>query len=293
MEMSIKQTSKLIEDKIPILKFTGGDKLIGGKTGGSLFSNRYIINKIKEPIIEDIIGPELDNKFTDLCRIGNLEEAKKMEVNNENYINGFYIACTYGQFEIVKWIYSLKSEECFYINFPFAFANSCKSGNIDLVKWLYDQTSPNLEHYKHSVIYLLMFDILGNTYNTELYKNERKKFIHYKNDLPFYNALLNGHIEIVKWLYSLEDTDYNITHYIENTNLFIFACDCGFFSIAEWLIKVYNKKYPIITDNNFEYICENNIINIAELFVSMSDNYYFEIEDAEIVDWSIGNFIYI
>jgi len=140
---------------------------------------------------------------------------------------------------------------------------------------------------------LLVYPVPADIYNTELYKNERKKFIHYKNDLPFYNALLNGHIEIVKWLYSLEDTDFNITQYLENTNLFTFACDCSFLPIAEWLIKVYNKKYPILTDDNFEYICENNIINMAKLFVSMSDNYYFEIKDDEIVDWYIGNFIYI
>ena len=208
------------------------NKLIGGKSGHIKCKNVFHITDFE---IEAVSY----NKFTDLCRIGNLEEAKKMEINNVNYINGFYIACTYGQFEIVKWLHSFKSP-FFYINFPFAFANSCKSGNIDLVKWLYDETSPKLENYKYSEFYLLMFNILDNTYNTELYKNERKKFIHYKNDLPFYNALLNGHIEIVKWLYSLEDTDFNITHYLENTNLFTFACDCGLFPIAEWLIKVYN-----------------------------------------------------
>ena len=234
-----------------------------------------------------------DDKFSDLCRIGNLEEAKKIKVNNDILINSFYIACSYGQFEIVRWIFSLKSQEYFYINFPFAFANSCKSGNIDLVKLLYDETSPNLEHYKYSGIHFIIFNILGDTYNTELYKNERKKFIHYKNDLPFYNALLNGHIEIVKWLYSLEDTEYDITNYLQNTNLFTFACDCGFFSIAEWLLKVYDKKHSMLTDDNFEYICENNIINIAELFVSMSNNYYYEIEDNEIIEWEIGDFIYI
>ena len=77
--------------------------------------------------------------------------------------------------------------------------------------------------------------------------------IHYDTDAPFTYSCMRGHLEIAKWLYSLED------------NFNIHAND----------------------DEAFRFACFGGHIEIAKLLVDICDNYYIEIEDNKIKSWKI------
>ena len=95
----------------------------------------------------------------------------------------------------------------------------------------------------------------GILYEAQRLYNIYKPNIHAVNDLVFRYACCNGHIEIAKWLMTLDDKP-NI--HAKDDQAFIYACSAGHIEIAKWLVT----------------IC---------------DDYYIEIKDSQIKNWKIKN----
>jgi len=76
----------------------------------------------------------------------------------------------------------------------------------------------------------------------------------------FYNVCSNSHIDIIKWIMSLNiEIDYDIIEKIFNE-----ACEKEYIELASYLFQKYKDLNPYNTEdiyNNFNYDCRNNHLN--------------------------------
>jgi len=64
--------------------------------------------------------------------------------------------------------------------------------------------------------------------------------IHANNDEAFINACENGHIDVVKWLYSLEDKP---DIHDKNDEALKLTCKNGHIYVAQWLSTICDDYY--------------------------------------------------
>ena len=103
----------------------------------------------------------------------------------------------------------------------------------------------------------------------------------------FKNACYYGHIEIAKWLYSLDDKLNIHANYEE---AFINACYNKHIEVAKWLMTLDDKpNVHAFNDYAFKFACYNRHIEVAKWLVTICDSYYIEIEDEKIKSWEIKN----
>ena len=140
-------------------------------------------------------------KFIELCKQKNpnLNEIKEILDNNPqiNIIarknKAFRFACANGNFEVVKWLYSLHEEnpdKYPHINISendeYAFINVCSEGYLEIAKWLVSLHEKNPE------------------------KNPKIN-ISAQNDKAFKHACNRLEIDIVEWLIVLDKNSLNIS----------------------------------------------------------------------------------
>lgn len=157
----------------------------------------------------------------------------------------------------------------------------CETGNLEEVKKLYDENNIN---------------------------------IHDKYETPLYNACIKGHLEIVKWMFTLENKPninsnvviktcyhgklniiqylYSIDNNIILNNIdmsFHESCIQGHLELAKWLYNSFDIKPNIHLNRDKAFIlsCFFNKIDIVKWLLSICDKYYVEIENGKIKNWKV------
>jgi len=161
------------------------------------------------------------------------------------------------------------------------FLEYCKEGHLELAKSIY---------YKKYKDYKSFIGKEGNDdehCNWLISLENQNLDIHYEEDEAFRLACFNGHLDIVKWLLTLEDKP-NIN--AKNDEAFIQSCANGQLDIIKWLLTLEDK--PNIrnqNDNAFKLACIFDRIKIAKLLRHLCDEYYFEIDktNEKIKNWKI------
>jgi hypothetical protein len=188
-------------------------------------------------------------KFIKLCKIGNLEIAKKLydlgginihERNNE----AFRSSCKSGHIETAKWLYDLGGINI-HAEDDEAFRFSCEKGQIEVAKWLYDLGDIN---------------------------------IHAQDDYAFRSSCWYGQIQVVKWLYDLGGI--NINAFDDDT--FIASCFEGQIEIAKWLYDLGGINIHAHDDYAFRWSCENGYFETAKWLCTICPNYQIKISDNNI-----------
>lgn len=211
-----------------------------------------------------------------------------MQSYNKEFLNHvFEEVCKYGKLDIVKWLYSFGVYNdinlIITLRASMAFYNGCLYGHKNVVMWLYE--------------------LGGNSgSNNEDEKVSSRQSVEINNILDYDSALLfsskNGHIDVVKWLYSIS------SEIDENTYCDAFEYSCTYSQLSNessWLsqeshhldsqglsqeshhletakflyntISSFNKNYTIKTDNDiFIKCCYNGHIDIAKWLYSMYPN---------------------
>jgi hypothetical protein len=114
-----------------------------------------------------------------------------------------------------------------------------------------------------------------------------KPNIHAENEFAFINACGNGHLNIVSWLYGLDD---NPNIHANNDEAFSFACIDGHINIVQWLYGLDDK--PNIHANNdeaFRFACEKGHINIVQWLYGLDDKPNIHANNDYAFRWSCKN----
>jgi len=127
----------------------------------------------------------------------------------------------------------------------------------------------------------------GNLQEAKCIFYKYKLNIHINNDEAFRYACNSGNINIAKWLYSLEDKP-NI--HANDDEVFRYACYTGNINIAQWLYELEDKpNIHALCDAAFRIACYYDNISIVNWLVTISNEYYVEIKNNQIIRWKIKN----
>ena len=172
----------------------------------------------------------MEEKFIEICRMGDLDRAKKfLRLNPDIKISArddcaFHVVCEYGHLKIAMWLLQVKPDIKISACDDYAFRWACDNGHLEVAKWLL-QVKPDID-------------------------------ISAKNEFAFRWACINGHLEVAKWLLHVKP-DINISaqndfafNMVFNRHLY------GYYTqlkIAQWLQTLRPYLYVIEYDKNGNY----------------------------------------
>ena len=261
--------------------------------------------------------------YLDYCKNGNLEGIKKIieHIESKDIIHGgFSRACYLKNINIIKFLLSIDNKIDLYYDFNgfnSYFYTACYTGNLEIIELLYPYYKNKTEIYKMSFLEVckngklevaqllyskekinkdsFLIDIQDNFFVSMLEKNnmisfniydkafsmackyghiniakwlltlDEKPDIHYDNDMNFSNSCMNDHLEIAKWLLTL---DNKIDIHNNDNSAFISACCHGRLDVAKWLYSLDNFDIYEV----FISVCGSGQLEVAKWLYSLDDN---------------------
>lgn len=182
------------------------------------------------------------------CINGNLDVLKwfkkSLKVPFNGYVDAEYLfglACQHGHIEIVKWLYKIFKKFGSVINInatkEYAFRWACANGHIEVVEYLINLVTNSVTNS------------FTNSVTNSFTLNGHKIDIHADNEYAFRWACENGHIDIVKMLIKMAQTETPINIRACNDYAFVWSCNKGQDEIATLLCELCDK-YKIIGKKN-------------------------------------------
>jgi hypothetical protein len=220
---------------------------------GFVYCTLHDFEDIAKWLVKLPYGYELscEDMFSKACEHGHFEFAQRMlkhfPVNlrhfidhpyhrSTNYQTPFITACRISNFEMAKWLYSLKTEELksLYVLDRYMSATIMKTNNILLVQWL------------HSI----------NLLTSEMIKNRNSEYFCWNRD-SF------GDREYVEWLYSFGGIDDN-----KKKEGFYAAVNHRKYDTAKWLYSI-GTDVHYNNDITFTNMCAKNQLESVEFLLEL------------------------
>lgn len=162
------------------------------------------------------------------CAGGSLSILRELERANHdlnapdinNYTPSCYAAMS-GQIEVLKYLWTKGAEivRCRqFVYSPITFEMACLYGHTNIVKFMYEQVFPIL-----------------NESDKEMILNGSKWF----NLFPFHLACFNGNLEIVKYLFTIEEIVNNQLNAVDDKGMtpLCYACLNGSLNVVKFLVN--------------------------------------------------------
>lgn len=254
----------------------------------------------------DSLFCEITQEFLTACHEnGNSEIVKwvhglnDLTIAAEHHNDLFGMCCEKGYLEIAKWLYDKYSPGTINICklSMQSFMNSCKNGHIDVIRWLcsLDNNIHKRDKYLIRGCYLnkqielvRWFHSLGGIENETyecafqsacdggdlsgikfLYSLENVNInIHADNERAFRLAARNGHIEVIRYLNSLE----KINIHIKNEKIFRYSCSNGRFEVVKYLYSLGGIDIHVQNEFAFRVSCKYGYLELAKWLYSVSLN---------------------
>jgi ankyrin repeat protein len=181
-----------------------------------------------------------------------------------NDLDGLQDACKDGNIEIINLIMTFNEKPSLKI-LNEGFFNACKYGYLDIAKYMLELGSnPNINISEKN----------SERYFTERYFNDRK--MHYIDiygtyfDNAFYSANISNHLEIVKWLHSLDNT---VIKRVVNEDLIKKICSYHKnVNNIKYLFNFIDKPEINILNKGFYLASRYNNLDIAKYMLELGCN---------------------
>ena len=170
------------------------------------------------------------------------------------------------------------------------FAESCIFGNLNVVKFYKNKINDEkLDKYFYLSCEYGHLDIAK-----WLYTLNGKIKIHYGNEGPFRLSCENGYLHIAQWIYSL---DGEIYIHMYDDYAFRWSCKNGHLNIAQWLYSLDNKiDIHIGADWAFIKSCKYGHLSVVQWLYSLdgeinihaNNDYAFKRSPQHILDWLLS-----
>lgn len=190
----------------------------------------------------------------------------------ERIKKGFIYCCSNGYLREAELIYSLENVCRDDINI--AFVKCCYRGHISVAKWIYGLGK---NRYARDGDYIDTDKTYDKNYITTKLKDGEPFFGLYDIEIPFNNqgafyiSCERGHMEIAKWLFSI---DKNIDIHFFGDYCFQVCCYNGYLECAKWLHSLENMDLFNNQFNIFEECCKYGNIDIAKWLYSINNNLF-------------------
>ena len=220
-----------------------------------------------------------DYAFYRVCNLGHIEVAQWLynidknidfkyneEFTNKNE-NFFSLVCSNGYLNLAIWIFSIDNDIINDLDITLIFQKSCKDGYLELSKWLLETfNSINLSNI-NNIFFLTAInghiEILQWLYNLNIEINVSKSHL-------IFNVCLNGYLNIAQWLYEINNNILNIE--IISVNILIKKlCSKGNLEIIKWLYEKKSISYDIL-DTCFYEACINDHFETAKWLKNIENN---------------------
>lgn len=201
--------------------------------------------------------------------------------------NKFIGACKYGYVHTARYLlqkYQILNDKLLQFK---AFFESCHNDQLLVAKALLEINSKHNKidiHRDDEYIFRYVCDQGHIEIAKWLYSLDDKINIHSLGDYVFRMSCEKGHLNIALWLYSL---DNKIDIHCEKEYAFRYGCANGHIKLAKWLVKLgnYNKSpidIRILHDMAFTMSCRNGHFKVAEWLQTFCDSYIIEYGPYEI-----------
>ena len=139
-----------------------------------------------------------------------------------------------------------------------SFKEACRRGDLKLAKEIYDR---NCVVINYDIEYAFQWECRNGHLEVAKWIWSLDGVDHTKDEWAFRWACMNGHLETAKWIWSLGGVDYHAL----DEYAFRYACYYGHLDVAKWLFFLDSEFHNKIPNKLLNKVCQVNVFESKQV----------------------------